>query len=77
MDIEMSVAGLLSEWMPSEAAIELLQLNGVDKASIDKSLAYLKSHDKLNDIADVDGYNNWNEFFIMFCIKAHKDSPAY
>ena len=72
----MSVARLLSEWNPSDAAIELLQLNGVDNDSINKTLVYLKSHPKLNDIADVDGYNNWNEFFIMFCIKAHKNSPA-
>ncbi len=72
----MAVENLLNEWQPSAAAIELLQLKGVDNESINKSLAYLKSRAELNDIADVDGYNNWNEFFIMFCINAHKNPSA-
>ncbi|MBE9559762.1 MAG: hypothetical protein IMF15_03185 [Proteobacteria bacterium] len=60
---------LLNEWAPSEAAIELIKLNGIDDAQIGKSLAYLKSQGDLSDIDDVEGYDNWNAFFIMFCVK--------
>jgi len=35
---------LLSEWTPSESAIELIKLNGIDDEQIEKSLTYLKSH---------------------------------
>ena len=62
---------LLSEWTPSQAAIELIKLNGVTEEQITKSVEYLKSQDSLNNIDDVDGYDNWNTFFIMFCIKAN------
>jgi len=65
---------LLSEWTPSDAAIDLIKLNGVTDAQIAKSLNYLKSREDLQNIDDVDGYDNWNAFFIIFCIKAH--SPA-
>ncbi len=64
---------LLDEWEPSEAAIELIKLNGIDDAQIDKSLAYLKSQGDLSDIDDVEGYDNWNAFFIMFCVKVSKN----
>ncbi|MCW8854230.1 MAG: hypothetical protein OQK76_02290 [Gammaproteobacteria bacterium] len=63
---------LLSEWLPSDAAIDLLRLNGLTDDQIEKSTAYLKSRSELNDIDDVEGYDNWNSFFIMFCIKANK-----
>ena len=62
----------LSEWKPSEAAINLIKLNGISDAQIKKSLSYLKSQEDLSNIDDVDGYDNWNTFFIMFCIKANK-----
>ena len=62
----------LSEWKPSEAAINLIKLNGISDAQIKKSLSYLKSQENLSNIDDVDGYDNWNTFFIMFCIKANK-----
>ena len=62
---------LLKEWTPSQAAIELIKLNGVTEEQIAKSVEYLKSQDSLNNIDDVDGYDNWNTFFIMFCIKAN------
>ncbi|MBT3202796.1 MAG: hypothetical protein HOM14_02815 [Gammaproteobacteria bacterium] len=61
---------LLSEWQPSESAMDLIRLNGINDEQIEKSLAYLKSQSELVDIDDVDGYDNWNAFFIMFCIKA-------
>ena len=61
---------LLSEWQPSESAMNLIRLNGIKDAQIEKSLAYLKSQSELVDIDDVDGYDNWNALFIMFCIKA-------
>ena len=64
---------LLNEWVPSEAAIELIKLNGIDDEQIEKSLAYLKSQGQLSDIDGVDGYDNWNAFFIMFCVKASKN----
>ncbi len=63
---------LLSEWSPSESAIELIKLNGINDQQIERSLAYLKSQSELSDIDDVDGYDNWNAFFIMFCVKANK-----
>ena len=63
---------LLSEWSPSEAAIDLIKLNGINDEQIAKSVEYLKSHTELNNIDDVDGYDNWNSFFIMFCVKANK-----
>ena len=62
---------LLSEWAPSQAAIELIKLNGVTDEQIAKSVEYLKSQDNLDNIDDVDGYDNWDTFFILFCIKAN------
>jgi cytochrome c oxidase subunit IV len=50
--------------------MDLIRLNGINDEQIEKSLAYLKSQSELVDIDDVDGYDNWNAFFIMFCIKA-------
>ena len=63
---------LLSEWSPSESAMNLIKLNGVEREQVEKSLAYLKSQSDLNNIDDVDGYDNWDAFFIMFCVKANK-----
>jgi hypothetical protein len=63
---------LISEWMPSEAAIDLIKLNGINDEQIEKSLVYLKSKSELSNIDDVDGYDSWSSFFIMFCIKANK-----
>ena len=63
---------LLKEWTPSTAAIELIKLNGVADEQIEKSLSYLKNQDELANIDDVEGYDNWNAFFIMFCVKANK-----
>lgn len=61
---------LISEWQPSDSALDLLKLNGITDEQIEKSVEYLKSQSDLNNIDDVDGYDNWNAFFIMFCIKA-------
>jgi len=61
---------LISEWQPSDSALDLVRLNGVTDEQIDKSVEYLKGHGDLNNIDDVDGYDNWDAFFIMFCIKA-------
>ncbi len=63
---------LLSEWSPSEPAIALIKLNGINDQQIARSLAYLRDKSELVDIDDVDGYDNWNAFFIMFCVKAAK-----
>ena len=63
---------VLKEWSPSEAAINLIKLNGINDEQIAKTLDYLKSQTGLSDIDDVDGYDNWNAFFIVFCIKANK-----
>jgi len=65
---------LISEWSPSKSAIDLVKLNGVNEEQIASSVNYLKSQAELNDIADIDGYDNWNAFFIMFCIKANKNT---
>ncbi|NOR52436.1 MAG: hypothetical protein GQ470_07445 [Gammaproteobacteria bacterium] len=61
---------LLSEWTPSEATIELLKLNGIDIKHIERSETYLKTESELERIDDLDGYDSWNSFFIIFCIKA-------
>ena len=61
---------LLSDWSPSEATIDLLKLNGLDDAHIEHSVSYLKTQTELDDIDKIDGYDNWNAFFIMFAIKA-------
>lgn len=65
---------LLSEWVPSDSAIDVIKLNGIDDKQIDKTLSYLKHESKLINIDNIDGYDNWNSFFIMFCIKANKSS---
>jgi hypothetical protein len=61
----------LSEWMPSDSAIDLIKLNGISDEQIKKSVEYLKNQTELSDINNIDGYDNWNSFFIMFCIKAN------
>ena len=61
---------LLSDWSPSTAALDLIKLNGIDDEQIEKSLNYLKQQTEISNIDDVDGYDNWNAFFIMFCVKA-------
>jgi hypothetical protein len=61
---------LLSEWSPSEATIDLLRLNGLDDAHIRNALTYLKTQTELDDIDKIEGYDNWDAFFIMFAIKA-------
>lgn len=64
---------LLSEWTPSQAAIDLLRLNGMSEAHIRSSVKYLKAQTGLENIDHVEGYDSWNAFFIMFCIKAHDE----
>jgi hypothetical protein len=61
---------LLSEWSPSVIAIDLLKLNGMSDVHIENSVSYLKAQKELENIDDVEGYDTWNAFFIMFCIKA-------
>ena len=61
---------LLSEWSPSKAAIDLIKLNGITDEQIEKALQYLKNQTETSNIDDVEGYDNWNSFFIMFCVKA-------
>ena len=63
---------LLTEWSPSESAMNLIKLNGVEDEQIQKSLDYLKTQTDLTDIDNVEGYDNWDSFFIMFCVKANK-----
>lgn len=64
---------LLKEWSPSHATIDVIKLNGIDDAHIAKTVEYLKNNTELNNIDDLEGYDNWNSFFIIFCIKAHKN----
>ena len=64
----------LSEWSPSDSAIEIIKLNGISDKQIKKTLDYLKLQNDLDDITDISGYDNWNAFFIMFCVKANTDS---
>jgi len=65
---------LLSEWSPSDAAIDLIKLNGVNDQQIAKTLDYLKAQPDLVNIDNVQGYDNWNSLFIVFCIKANKSN---
>lgn len=67
---------LLSEWSPSTAAKDVLKLNGIDDEHIMKTVAYLKEETELSNIDDLDGYDNWNSFFIIFCIKAHNNTTT-
>jgi hypothetical protein len=64
---------LLKEWSPSQATIDVIKLNGIDDEHITKTVEYLKTETDLNNIDDLDGYDNWNSFFIIFCIKAHNN----
>lgn len=64
---------LLSEWSPSSATIDVIKLNGIDDEHISKTVEFLKNNSGLKNIDDVSGYDNWNSFFIIFCIKAHNN----
>ncbi len=64
---------LLSEWSPSAVTIDLLKLNGMSDTHIRNSLQYLKTQSGLEHIDHVEGYDSWNAFFIMFCIKAYDE----
>jgi hypothetical protein len=67
---------LLSKWEPSDPAIELIKLNGVTSKQLVATLEYLKSQNDMENIDDVEGYDNWNAFFIMFCIKANSGNSG-
>ena len=64
---------LLKDWMPSQAAIDVIKLNEIGDEHITKTVEYLKKETDLDNIDDLDGYDNWNSFFIIFCIKAHRN----
>lgn len=64
----------LAQWLPSESTLDLIRLNGIGDMLIRESLEYLKAQPSLSDISDIDGYDNWNTFFIMFCLKAHSST---
>jgi len=74
INIEMSK--FLNEWSPSETTLDLIRLNGIADEQIQKSLAYLKNQSGLDNIDTVEGYDNWNAFFIMFCIKVTNSQGA-
>jgi len=65
---------LLQEWTPSKAAIDLIKLNGVSEEKIAQSEQYLKNQKELKTLDDINGYDNWDSFFIIFCIKAHNNN---
>lgn len=67
---------LLSEWSPSKATIDVIKLNGIEDEHISKTVDYLKNKTELSNIDDLEGYDNWNSFFIIFCIKAHNNVSA-
>ena len=64
---------LLKDWTPSQAAIDVIKLNEIGDEHITKTVEYLKKETELDNIDDLDGYDNWNSFFIIFCIKAHRN----
>ena len=59
-----------------QVKIELIKLNGITDEQIEDTLKYLKSQTEISNIDDVDGYDNWNSFFIMFCVKANKSKKS-
>ena len=63
----------LKDWTPSQAAIDVIKLNEIGDEHIAKTVEYLKNETDLDNIDDLDGYDNWNSFFIIFCIKAHRN----
>ena len=63
---------ILKNWLPSQACVNILKLNGVTNEMIQKSVHFLKSQNELKHIDDVEGYSDWNSFFIVFCNKANK-----
>ena len=63
----------LKDWTPSQAAVDVIKLNEIDDEHIAKTVEYLKNETELDNIDDLDGYDNWNSFFIIFCIKAHRN----
>ena len=65
---------ILKNWLPSQSAVNMLKLNGVTNEMIQKSVYYLKDKSGLKHIDDIEGYTNWNAFFIVFCVKANKNS---
>jgi len=67
---------ILKEWSPSQATIDVIKLNGIEDEHIAKTIEYLNNETDLHNIDDLDGYDNWNSFFIIFCIKAHKNISA-
>ena len=64
---------ILKNWLPSQSAVNMLKLNGVTNEMIQKSVYYLKEKTDLKHIDDIEGYSNWNAFFIVFCVKANKN----
>jgi hypothetical protein len=64
---------LIKDWTPSQATIDVIKLNEIGDEHIRKTVDYLKNETELNNIDDLDGYDNWNSFFIIFCIKAHRN----
>lgn len=64
---------LLKDWTPSQATIDVIKLNEISDEHIAKTVEYLKNETELDNIDDLDGYDNWNSFFIIFCIKAHRN----
>ena len=64
---------ILENWLPSQSAVNVLKLNGVTNETIQDSVRFLKSQRNLKHIDDIEGYSNWNSFFIVFCTKAHKN----
>lgn len=63
----------LKNWTPSQASIDVIKLNEISDEHIAKTVEYLKNETELDNIDDLDGYDNWNSFFIIFCIKAHRN----
>ena len=67
---------LLCHWTPSHATINVLKKNGVSIDMIKKSVQYLKDQNVIKHIDDVEGYSNWNSFFLVFCVKANKNNKS-
>jgi len=65
---------LLNQWSPSQSAIDVIKLNNISDEQIKKSEHYLKNNMEFNDIKEVEGYDNWDALFIIFCIKANRAS---
>lgn len=63
---------LTEDWVPSDETLRLLKLNGLSDDHIVASMRFIKTKFGGTSIDDIEGYDSWSAFFILFCIKANQ-----